>query len=117
MRALSLAASLLGFSLAAFAQTDRGTITGTVTDPAGAVIAGAAIQAKNQATGAVYPAATSGTGNYTVAQLPAGVYNLTIAAMGFKQFVRAGLTVEVAGILRVDAAMQVRRCSTRKAPS
>jgi hypothetical protein len=92
---------------AALAQTDRGTIIGTVTDPAGAVIAGAMIEAKNQATGAVYEPATSGTGNYTVAQLPAGAYDLTIAAMGFKLFIRTGLVVEVAGILRVDAAMEV----------
>ena len=107
MRPLLLAGTLFGFSFALVAQTDRGTITGTVTDPAGAVIAGAMIQARNQATGAVYPAATSDTGNYTVAQLPAGSYDLLITAMGFKQFVRAGLTVEVAGTIRVDAAMQV----------
>jgi len=107
MRPLLLAGTLFGFSFALVAQTDRGTITGTVTDPAGAVIAGAMIQARNQATGAVYPAATSDTGNYTVAQLPAGSYDLMITAMGFKQFVRAGLTVEVAGTIRVDAAMQV----------
>ena len=107
MRPLLLAGSLFVFSFALIAQTDRGTITGTVTDPAGAVIAGAMIQARNQATGAVYPAATSDTGNYTVAQLPAGSYDLLITAMGFKQFVRAGLTVEVAGTIRVDTAMQV----------
>jgi hypothetical protein len=107
MRSLLVASLLFAFSLPLFGQTDRGTITGTVTDPAGAVIAGAMIQAKNLATGAVYPAASSGTGNYTVAQLPAGNYELTVTAMGFKQFVRSGLTVEVAGILRIDAAMEV----------
>ena len=107
MRPLLLAGTLFGFSFALVAQTDRGTITGAVTDPAGAVIASAMIQARNQATGAVYPAATSDTGNYTVAQLPAGSYDLMITAMGFKQFVRAGLTVEVAGTIRVDTAMQV----------
>jgi hypothetical protein len=107
MRSVSVAGSLLVVSFAALAQTDRGTITGTVTDPAGAVIAGAMVQAKNGATGAVYQAATSDTGNYTVAQLPAGAYNLTISAPGFRQLVRTGLTVEVAGILRIDAQMQV----------
>jgi hypothetical protein len=106
-RCLLLTAVAIAASLASFAQTDRGTITGTVSDPAGAVIAGAMIEAKNQATGAVYQAATSSTGNYTVAQLPAGSYDLTVTAMGFKQFIRQGLVVEVAGILRVDAAMQV----------
>ena len=43
----------------------------------GAVIARAAVEAKNVATGAVYPAASSATGNYTIAQLPAGNYELT----------------------------------------
>jgi len=57
--------------MAAFGQSDRGTITGTITDPGGAVIAGAAVEAKNVATGATFPAATSATGNYTISQLPA----------------------------------------------
>src|SRR5579859_3428737 len=107
MRSTLVASGLFAVCLAALAQTDRGTITGTVTDPAGAVIAGAMIQAKNEATGIIYSAASSATGNYTVPQLPAGTYNLTVAAMGFKQLVRTGLTVEVAGIIRIDAAMEV----------
>jgi len=107
MRPLLAASGLLVVCLVAFAQTDRGTITGTISDPAGAVIAGAAIEAKNQATGLVYSAASSGTGNYTIAQVPAGSYDLTVTAMGFKQFVRKGLTVEVAGTVRIDAPMEV----------
>ena len=45
-------ALMLLTAVAAFAQSDRGTITGTISDPAGAVIANAAIEAKNVATGA-----------------------------------------------------------------
>ncbi|HSP67743.1 MAG TPA: TonB-dependent receptor [Bryobacteraceae bacterium] len=92
---------------AAFAQSDRGTITGTISDPAGAVIANAAIEARNVATGAVFSVASSATGNYTIAQLPAGGYQLTVTVAGFKKFVRAGLVVEVAGTLRVDATLEV----------
>jgi hypothetical protein len=92
---------------AAFAQTDRGTITGTISDPAGAVIASAAIEAKNTATGALYPAASSGTGNYTIAQLPAGTYDLTVSVPGFKKYVRQGLQVEVAETARIDVALEV----------
>src|SRR5271170_7215923 len=103
---ISVALGLL-FAFTAFAQSDRGTITGTVSDPAGAVVAGAAIEARNVATGAVYPVATSNTGNYTIAQLPAGAYDVTVTVMGFKKFIRAGLTVEVAGTIRVDAALEV----------
>jgi len=92
---------------AAFAQTDRGTITGTITDPAGAVVPNAPIEAKNVATDAVYQAASSGTGNYTIAQLPAGSYTLTVTVAGFKKYVRTGIVVEVAGIDRVDPVLEV----------
>src|SRR5580658_2806775 len=94
-------------SVAAFAQSDRGTITGTVSDPTGAIIAGAAVEARNVATDALYPVASSNTGNYTIAQLPAGAYDVTVTVMGFKKFIRTGLTVEVAGTIRVDAALEV----------
>jgi len=57
-------------TLAAFAQTDRGTLTGTVSDATGAVIPGVAIEAKNVQTGATYQAGSSEIGNYTLAQLP-----------------------------------------------
>jgi hypothetical protein len=107
VRLLSGAFCLLALTYSAFAQSDRGTITGTISDPAGAVISGAAVEARNIATGAVYPTASSSTGNYTIAQLPAGSYGLTVTAAGFKKFVRPGLTVEVAGTIRVDAKMEI----------
>jgi len=95
----------------AFAQSDRGTITGTVGDPAGAVVAGAPIEARNVETGAVYQAATSTTGNYTIAQLPAGTYELTVTVPGFKKYTRQGLTIQVAQVLRVDVGLEVGAAS------
>jgi Carboxypeptidase regulatory-like domain len=92
---------------AAFAQTDRGTITGTVLDPAGAVIPNASIEAKNSATSETYKAGSTGTGNYTLANLPAGTYELTVNAEGFKRYVRPGVTVQVAETARVDATLEV----------
>jgi hypothetical protein len=62
----------------AFAQSDRGTITGTISDPASAVVASAPIQIRNIETGAVYDAGSSATGNYTLTQLPAGQYELSV---------------------------------------
>jgi hypothetical protein len=91
---------------AAFAQ-GGGTITGTVVDPAGAVVAGAAVEAQNTATNAKYPVATSNTGNYTMTELPPGIYQLTIIAPGFKIFVRTGLEVQAAQTIRVDATLEV----------
>jgi Carboxypeptidase regulatory-like domain/TonB dependent receptor-like, beta-barrel len=107
MRSFLLAVCCFAIGLNAIAQTDRGTITGTITDPAGAVIASAAVEAKNTATGAVYQAGSSGTGNYTLAQLPAGTYDLTVTVQGFKKFVRTGILVQVAQTARIDAALEV----------
>src|SRR5580658_2438194 len=91
----------------AFAQGDRGTITGTVTDPTGAVIPNANIQVTNSDTAALYKIGTSNTGNYTLANLPAGTYTLTVEAQGFKRFERPGLIVQVAETIRIDAALEV----------
>src|SRR5579863_8664967 len=104
MRSLLL---VVGFVSVAFAQSDRGTITRAVSDPAGAVVAGAAIEARNVATGAVYPVASSATGNYTIVRLPAGNYELSVTVPGFTKFVRQNLVVEVAGTLRIDALLEV----------
>ena len=107
MKLHATAVGLFALAGAILAQSDRGTITGTISDPAGAVVAGAAIEARNVATGAVYPAASSSTGNYTIAQLPAGNYELAVTVPGFKKFVRQNLVVEVAETVRVDALLEV----------
>jgi hypothetical protein len=107
MRSLTVAVGLFVLALAAFAQSDRGTITGTISDPAGAVVASAAIEARNQATGVVYQAASTATGNYTILQLPVGTYEVSVAVPGFKKYVRQGITVEVAQTLRIDIALEV----------
>ncbi len=98
---------LLAVAGAAFAQGDRGTITGTVTDQAGAVVPNTAIEVTNINTGAVYRAQSSSTGNYTIGQLPAGKYQMSSSVPGFKQFVRTGITVLVAQTLRIDIALEV----------
>jgi hypothetical protein len=92
---------------AVFAQTDRGTITGTISDSTGAMIGGAAISAKNSETGAEYRAASTATGNYTLSQMPAGAYELSVTMAGFKKYVRPGLVVSVAQTMRVDATLEV----------
>src|SRR5262245_45854408 len=107
MRSGCRIALILLIAVAALAQSDRGTLTGTISDPAGAVVSGAVIEAKNVDTGAVYQAATTATGNYTIAQLPAGSYEMSITVPGFKKFIRTGLVVEVAGTLRADAVLEV----------
>ena len=107
MRSLSTALVFFLLALALLGQTDRGTMTGTISDPAGAVVANAAIEARNTETGSVYQVASSATGNYTIPNLPTGTYELSVTVAGFKKFVRAGLVIQAAQTIRVDAAMEV----------
>ena len=97
----------LASALALFAQTDRGTITGTVSDPAGAVVSSAPLALANTGTGAQYQAATTETGNYTFGQLPIGNYTLTVMVPGFKTFVRSNLNVQAASTIREDIILSV----------
>src|SRR3954451_20673288 len=94
------------FIPAVFAQSDRGTITGTVLDASGASVP-AAITITNAATGVEYSSVATNTGNYTVPQLPAGRYNLTATAPGFSQYTQEGITVQVAQTARVDVVLKV----------
>ena len=95
------------FALTAFAQGERGTITGTVSDPAGAVVPAAAISAKNTETGATYNSETTATGNYTLNSLPPGLYDVTASAAGFSRSVEQGLRVNVAMTIRVDVVLKI----------
>jgi hypothetical protein len=107
MRSLFITSCFLLSALAMFAQSDRGIITGTVTDTTGAVISNAQVEAKQVETGSLFPTTTTGTGNYTLTQLPVGTYEISVSAAGFKKFVRSGITVEVAQTLRIDIPLEV----------
>src|SRR5579871_280105 len=91
----------------AFAQGDRGTITGTVTDPTGAVVVGARVTAENTATHSVVETVTTDTGNYTLPQVPVGSWNVAVESSGFKKFSSLNNTIEVAQTIRVDAKLEV----------
>jgi hypothetical protein len=107
MRKYFLILAGLTVAAAAFAQSDRGTITGTVADSTGAVVARAPIEARQLETGATFEAASSATGNYTLSQLPAGTYEMTVIVPGFKTFVRPNLTLPLAQTLRIDIVLEV----------
>jgi hypothetical protein len=89
------------------AQTGLATLTGVVTDPASAVVAGATIHATHVDTGTVLTATTSGTGNYLITQMPIGRYTLTVEVTGFKTYRREGLTLSAAQVLGLDVALEV----------
>ena len=106
MRSAKLAIALFCFTYAAFGQTG-GTITGVVSDPAGAVVPNAPVEAKNTATGVVLPAATSATGNYTFGNVPAGTYEINVTVPGFKKYLQTEITVQQLQTTRVDVALVI----------
>ena len=114
-----LASTILAWLALAFlaaptvtAQTFRGTILGTVTDPSGAVVSGAKVTVRNVATGLERTTATSADGSYNVPELPIGTYTVTITQSGFQTAVTTGVVVDVAGERRVDAALKAGQVST-----
>src|SRR5579859_5260506 len=100
------AGGLFLLTLRLFAQSDRGTITGTIADPAGAVVAGAPVEVRNAETGATYQVGSSATGNYVV-QVPTGAYQLTVTVPGFKKYVRQNIAVPVEQTVRIDVPLEV----------
>src|SRR6185295_7667798 len=89
------------------AQTFRGTILGTVSDPNGALVAGAKVTVKNTGTGLERSTTTDDAGNYTVAELPIGPYEVHVEQTGFATIVVSNVSVEVASERRVDVKLSV----------
>src|SRR5579871_6073790 len=92
---------------AASAQLNTGTITGTVTDPSGALVPDVKVTARNTATNLARETTTSGAGVYRVSDLIVGPYEVTFEAPAFKKLVRTGITLDVTQVVRVDAKMEV----------
>ena len=106
MQSKLMAAILVLAGGAAFAQSNQGTITGTISDPAGAVVAGAVIEVKNVDTGVVSRGGTSATGNYVIS-VPAGTYEMSVLVPGFKKSVQQNVPVVVATDTRKDVTLEV----------
>jgi len=111
--------SLLGCGVAAllcssmaFGQTVTGSITGTVTDPSGAVVAGAVVNAGNIATGVHTTATTNGAGVYTIRFLPIGNYELSVEAKGFATANVAPFPLEIDQTAKVDVKMTISTATT-----
>jgi Carboxypeptidase regulatory-like domain len=90
--ALSLAVLMLG-AMVAFGQMNTCEISGTVSDPAGGLVADAIVVAEQSATGLKFSTATNSAGEYLLAQVPVGTYTLTVTADGFKQSVLSNVEV------------------------
>src|SRR5450759_2156182 len=89
-----LTVTLLSFSVGAvYAQTVSGTILGTVTDQQNAVVGGATVTARNPEMGTIRTTRADSTGSYRISSVPAGAYEVTVAATGFKTEVHSGIMV------------------------
>ena len=98
--------SILFLCLPVVAQ-DTSTLSGTVTDSTGAVVASAKVTAVNAATNFESNTETNAEGLYRMTFLRPGTYRVIIAAAGFKRFVRDNLELRVGATLPIDAVLEV----------
>ncbi len=97
------------FTGGAFAQNSgAGTITGTLTDPAGSVVPGAAIAVRNINTGATVSLTTNGAGIYVAPFLPPGAYEVNASKAGFGKIARTNLTLQVGQTMTIDIALPLQ---------
>jgi Carboxypeptidase regulatory-like domain len=89
------------------AQTDRGTITGIVTDTGGSVLPDTSVTMTDLDSRTVYKGATTGTGSFSIPALPAGSYSLAVSHQGFRDYVQNGIKISVAETTRQNVTLQV----------
>ncbi len=94
-------------SLPLAAQKVTGTISGLVTDQAGAVISGADITVTNKENGTVRTAKSGAGGDYAITDLPAGTYDVSVKQANFREFVSKGVQLFVSSTATVNASLTV----------
>src|SRR4051794_8492636 len=104
---LSVLAFVMLACLSLSAQQITGNIRGTVTDPSGAVIRGAAVTARQAETGLTRETTTDRDGNYVLLELPIGHYRVQVSATGFQEYVQDGITLNVNQTASVVAHLSV----------
>ncbi len=100
-------AVLLALVWSAQAQDTRGMISGTVTDPQGAHVVGAAVTVTNTGTNISTPLTTNSNGYYEAPLLAPGPYQVSVDAAGFKKTVRSNLILTMRAQLRIDIQLEV----------
>ena len=104
---LFLAMIVLVFANTISAQEFRGTISGTVSDPNGAIVPGATVTVKNNETNITNTITTNDEGAYTMPLLQPGAYTVSAAASGFKTSTVENVNVRVDDRLTIDVQLQV----------
>jgi hypothetical protein len=93
-------------------QVTGATVSGTITDPSGGVVAGANVTTTNSATAAVREATSDSAGIYNLPNLTPGVYEVKVTAAGFSTNVQSGLSIAVGQQLQLNFALRVGQTST-----
>ena len=96
----------------ALAQSDNASISGTVTDSAGAVLPHATITVRNEATAEVRNSTSNDGGFYTVTNLPPGNYTIRVEAQGFESYIQSHAHLDPSIGLRIDASLRVGSSAT-----
>ena len=104
---IAIAIAVLFYTPALLAQNVTGSISGTVTDPSGAVIPGAHVIAENVNTAVKTDATTNSAGTYTIRFLPIGNYRVVVDAKGFSTQTVPPFTLEIAQTVKVNATLTV----------
>ena len=108
---LRIFALALLVTFAVRAQVVTATLTGIVTDPSGATVAGAKVKAVNVGTNLSREAVSDSAGVYTIPALSPGEYRIEVEQAGFKRQVLPGIVLQVAQEARVNVALQVGEVS------
>src|SRR5215475_8966724 len=111
MMKLSRILLLPAIAAALFAQADRGSITGTITDASGAGVPAVSLTVRNQATNLTYSTTANESGAYAFLNLPVGSYTLAASAKGFDRSEAKNIAVQVNQQSRVDLSLQVGEVS------
>src|SRR5512140_647496 len=107
-RRFFLCAIVLPLAVAtAWPQESRGTISGRVTDPSGAIIAGASVVVTNPAMGTKIALTTNDAGLYEAVYLIPGAYQIEASARGFRKLVRSAIELRVGDRLTVNLGLEV----------
>lgn len=106
-----IVACIAAFTCSALAQVDTGTISGTVRDQTGGVVQSAGVQVNNSSTGVDLKVITNNQGLYSVPDLKAGVYQISVRAPGFETLTKTGIEVRVQDRVAVDFTLQLGQSS------
>ena len=104
---LAVSTSAFAFSTPAFTQSFLGTIRGTVVDPQGQAVQGAAVLVIDDATGVPRTLETDAEGRYEASNLRPGTYRVQVVTTNFKKFERTGVLVGAAGTALVNVTLEL----------